>query len=177
MRSSVSSVGEVVVLGRSGVAERQHGHGLLSGAVVPASGDMRRRGARAARGERGRRARTSVIGARARATIVLRRVAKPVLAAARHALEHEPRASASGQLGARALRIAAVGERARAAATASGDSPGQARLPREQLVEQRAERVDVGARVDVALPLDLLGRHVRGRAHERAPSCCRRPRR
>ena len=37
----------------------------------------------------------------------------------------------------------------------------------QELVEQHAERVDVGARVDL-FGADLLGRHVRGRAHAQA---------
>src|SRR5882724_12348645 len=40
-------------------------------------------------------------------------------------------------------------------------------LPREELKEKSARREDVGAPID-SLPLDLLGRHVRGRAHHRA---------
>ena len=43
------------------------------------------------------------------------------------------------------------------------------RLQREDLEEDRAERVDVGARVDaIALAADLLGRHVPRRADHRA---------
>ena len=45
---------------------------------------------------------------------------------------------------------------------------GEDDLAGEQLVRHRAERVDVGARVDVRIARRLLGRHVRGRADARA---------
>ena len=42
------------------------------------------------------------------------------------------------------------------------------RLPGEQLVRQHAERVDVGAVIDVRIGARLLGRHVRRRAERHA---------
>ncbi len=43
--------------------------------------------------------------------------------------------------------------------------PGEGRLAREHLVEHGAERVDVGARIDVVSVARLLGAHIRRRAH------------
>ena len=42
------------------------------------------------------------------------------------------------------------------------------RAPAHHLVEDHAQRVDVGAVIDLARAAALLGRHVRGRAHHRA---------
>jgi len=42
------------------------------------------------------------------------------------------------------------------------------RLERDELEQDRAQRVDVGGRADAARIVDLLGRHVAGRAEERA---------
>ena len=49
-----------------------------------------------------------------------------------------------------------------------GVRSGERRLAGEQLVRHRAERVDVGAMIDVGIARGLLGRHVRRRADRRA---------
>ena len=41
-------------------------------------------------------------------------------------------------------------------------------MPGEHLVQQHADGVEIGARVDLALGAQLLGRHVQRRAHDRA---------
>ena len=73
-----------------------------------------------------------------------------------------------------------AGTSARSSAIGCGASPmcaasircavrsGEQRLAGEQLVRHRAERVDVGAVIDVRVAGGLLGRHVRRRADRRA---------
>src|SRR5262249_7345709 len=44
----------------------------------------------------------------------------------------------------------------------------EGRTAGEALVEDRSQRIDVGCRTDVLVPLGLLRRHVRWRPHHRA---------
>ena len=71
------------------------------------------------------------------------------------------RSSASARSGARLLRHDSRHDRLRG-------GPGERRLAGQHLVEHRAERVDVGPRVEIVLAGGLLGAHVLRRAETHA---------
>jgi hypothetical protein len=152
-------VGDERVLGRAEVAERQHRDALVGGDRHQSGLGARRRGAGAGRRRAARRDRREL-------RRDLRHRRESLAARASEATRHD-----RGEPGVE-IRLARQGIGRRLDQAGRRDRDHRLAVPRRraghELVEQRAERVDVGALVDVGGALDLLRRHVRRRADEAA---------